>query len=133
VEERDAARPRRWVPVALGGFLVFIFPWTLYLAYSLPAEHVTPHWSLAWAGFDLLEAAGAGATLLALLRRSPLLPVVAAATGALLLCDAWFDVVTSRPGGELAWSATTAALAELPLAGLCFWLAASGSRRYRAT
>src|SRR5207248_362085 len=45
------------------------------------------------------------------------------AEGTLLLCDAWFDTVTSQPGWELAWAAAEALVAELPLAAFCFWIA----------
>lgn len=112
----------------LAAFVVAIVLWTLYLSFPLPAHHVTPHWDVAWAGFDLLEAGGAVAMLVALLRSSPRLPIVAAATGALLVCDAWFDVVTSSPGHELAWSLGTALGAELPLAAICFWVATDAER-----
>jgi hypothetical protein len=37
----------------------------------------------------------------------------------MLLCDAWFDIVSSEGGGEM-WEAVGEALAgELPLAALC--------------
>jgi len=49
--------------------------------------------------------------------------VLASIAGTLLVCDAWFDVVTAEPGGELAWALVFALLAELPLAALCFWVA----------
>jgi len=59
----------------LGLVVVGLLPWTAYLSTSLPGEHVTQHWDLAWAGFDLFEAALLAATLLALIRRWPWLPV----------------------------------------------------------
>ena len=50
----------------------------------------------------------------------------AAATGALLLADAWFDVVTAG-GGRDRWAAVVLAVcAEIPLAILCFALARPG-------
>ena len=39
------------------------------------------------------------------------------------MCDAWFDLVTAEPGGELKWALVSALLAELPLAALCYWIA----------
>ena len=39
-------------------------------------------------------------------------------TAAMLLCDAWFDVVTSGPGERLE-AILLAALAELPLGAVC--------------
>src|SRR6185312_7456761 len=74
-------------------------------------------------GFDVFEAAALTATLLALVRRSARLPVFAAIAGTALLSDAWFDVLTSSPGRDRGWALTEAALGELPLAALCYWLA----------
>jgi hypothetical protein len=56
-------------------------------------------------------------------RRSPYAEVTATITGTLLVCDAWFDVLTSRGTSDIAQAAASAALIELPLAGLCFWMA----------
>jgi hypothetical protein len=107
---------------------IALFPWTAYLSATLPGEHVTHHWDLAWAGFDLFEAVAIAATLVALARRSPRLPVVAAAAGTALLSDAWFDLITAEPGRELRWAVVEAVAAELPLAALCFWISLDSTR-----
>ena len=114
---------RHWLMLLLALVVVGLIPWTAYLSTSLPGEHVTHHWDLAWAGFDLFEAALLAATLLALIRKRPWLPVVAAAAGSALLFDMWFDLITAEPGRELRWAVAEAVLAEVPLAALCFWLA----------
>jgi hypothetical protein len=44
-------------------------------------------------------------------------------TGTLLVCDAWFDVLTSRGLPGIAQAASLALFVELPLAALCFWMA----------
>jgi hypothetical protein len=118
---------RHWLMLLLALVVVGLLPWTAYLSTSLPGEHVTHHWDLAWAGFDLFEAALLAATLLALIRRWPWLPVIAAAAGSALLCDMWFDVITAEPGRELFWAVVEAVVAEAPLAALCFWLAAESA------
>ena len=59
----------------------------------------------------------------AALRRSRLLPIAGSATGALLVADAWFDVLTSSGGRDIAEAVAMSVLAELPLAFVCFWLA----------
>ena len=46
-------------------------------------------------------------------------------TGTLLVCDAWFDVLTSRGVSDIAQAAAAALLIELPLAALCFWMASN--------
>jgi hypothetical protein len=40
----------------------------------------------------------------------------------MLVCDAWFDVVTSHSGGEMWEAIAEAALAELPLAAVCAFI-----------
>ena len=72
----------------------------------------------------IAEDAGAvAATVYGLVRLSDNLPIFASIAGTLLLCDAWFDMLTSQPGIELAWAAVEALVAELPLAAFCFWIA----------
>jgi hypothetical protein len=44
------------------------------------------------------------------------------------VCDAWFDVLTSRTTAEIVQAALEAALVELPLATLCFWMATNLAR-----
>lgn len=109
----------RWVTRLLGLVAVGLVPWTLYLTFSLPSRHVTFHYDLAWVGFDVGLAASFGVTAWAALRGSQWLVPLAAMTGTMLVCDAWFDVVTSQPGTELLEAVAEAALAELPLAALC--------------
>ncbi len=49
-------------------------------------------------------------------------------TGTLLVCDAWFDVLTTRARSEVVVAGFEAALVELPLAVLCFWMATNLAR-----
>ena len=49
----------------------------------------------------------------------------------MLLCDAWFDVVTSGGGVERAEAVVEATFAELPLAVLC-WLIVYDTERAHA-
>jgi hypothetical protein len=100
-----------------------LLPWTLWLGLSLPSRKVAEHWDLAWVGFDLVLAASLLATAAALVRRSPLLEAFAAATGALLVADAWFDIVTASTVRERWFAVGLALVGELPLALLCFVLA----------
>jgi hypothetical protein len=116
-------RARLWLLFVLGGLAIALFPWTAYLSATLPSEHVTHHWQVAWTGFDLFEASALVATVVALLRRSVFVTVFASVAGTALLCDAWFDLVTAQPGRELGWALLFALVGELPLAALCFWIA----------
>jgi hypothetical protein len=102
---------------------VGLLPWTLWLGLSLPSRKLAEHWDLAWVGFDLVLAASLLATAFTLVQHSPLLEAFAAATGALLLADAWFDIVTASSTKERWFAVGLALVGELPLAGVCFGLA----------
>lgn len=112
-----------WVFAALAALMV---PWTAYLFVALPRSQRAAHFDLAWGGFDLGLVALLAATATAAVRRSRWLAVAATATATMLVVDAWFDVMTSpRPRALLA-AVAMALLVELPLAGVCVWLAVSG-------
>jgi hypothetical protein len=119
VEETVRIRPARWVTLLLGLVAIGLVPWTLYLTFTLPSRHVTLHYDLAWVGFDVALACTFAATTLAALRRSHWLVPLAAVTATMLVCDAWFDIVTSQGGGEMWEAVAEAVFAELPLAALC--------------
>ncbi|WP_328326371.1 MULTISPECIES: hypothetical protein [unclassified Streptomyces] len=101
-----------------------LVPWMFVLAKTLPRTTEVSNWSTAWVGLDALLAIGLGGTGILLRRQDPRASAAAAATGALLLVDAWFDVTTSAPGPELTTAVTLAVCAELPLAAICAVLAA---------
>src|SRR5919204_1414170 len=100
-----------------------LIPWTIWLTLSLPAHHETENWKTVWAGFDIAEAAALIATAATALRRSPWLAPTAAITGTLLCVDAWFDITLEAGGRHLLAAVLEAALVELPLAAICFWVA----------
>lgn len=107
---------RAWLGVMIGGTVVLI-PWIVYLAFALPQDYVVHDWSLTWASFDLLLLIFMAATVALGLLRRQLLVLAAFATGVLLICDAWFDIMTAGPN-DVWLSVLTAALGELPLAVL---------------
>ncbi len=111
---------RRWVAGLLGGVAVVLLPWALLLDFELPSRHLSRHWDLAWTGFDIALAATLLAAAIAALRSSHRLEQLATAAGTMLLCDAWFDVLTASTGTERMVAIVLALAAELPLAVLCF-------------
>lgn len=117
--EEIPIRPARWATLLLGLVAVGLVPWTLFLTFTLPSRHVTLHYDLAWVGFDVALACAFAATALSALRRSHWLVPMAAVTATMLCCDAWFDIVTSRGGGEMWEAVAEAVFVELPLAALC--------------
>ena len=105
-------RLRLWVSVAAAIALV---PWIAYLVLTLPQNYVAHNWRATWVGFDILLLVFMVATAVLGLLHRHLLTVVAFTTAVLLICDAWFDVMTAGPGDK--WVAVlTAVLGELPLA-----------------
>jgi hypothetical protein len=119
LEDTIRVRPARWVTLLLGLVAIAMVPWALYLTFTLPSRHVTIHYDLAWVGFDVALACAFAATAIAAIRRSHWLVPLAAVTGTMLVCDAWFDIVTSHSGGEMWEAVAEAVFAELPLAALC--------------
>jgi len=118
----DNARLVRWAGPAFALFSLALLPWTAYLAYSLPSRQVSPHYAIAWAGFDVILLVVLAGTAYFALRRSRYLATAAASAATLLVVDAWFDITTSPPGGQLMEAIVLAVLVELPLASLCVWL-----------
>jgi hypothetical protein len=114
---------RDWIVPVFGAIGLLLVPWTIWLSASLPPDHLTRRWDVAWAGFDIGLAVCFAGTAAAAWRRSPWVAAFAAATGTLLLADAWFDVVLESRGAELKAAIVEAVFAELPVAGLCFWIA----------
>jgi hypothetical protein len=112
----------RWTRLLLGLVAVGLVPWILYLTFTLPSRHVTLHYDLAWVGFDVGLLASFAATARAAFRGSRWLVPLAAVTGTMLCCDAWFDIVTSHGGNEIWQAVAEAALAELPLAAVCAFI-----------
>jgi hypothetical protein len=117
-----------WIAPALLVCAVVLIPWTALLFATLPRHYVANHWRLAWGGFDVGLGAALAATAVMVARRSAFAEVTATITGTLLCCDAWFDVLTSRGASDIAQAVASAALIELPLAALCFWMARNLAR-----
>ncbi|MBA3843824.1 MAG: hypothetical protein H0X39_14630 [Actinobacteria bacterium] len=114
---------RQWVIVVFGALGIGLLPWTIWLSSNLRPHHVTESWDIAWSGFDSGLALLFVLTAIAAYRRSPWVGALSAATGTMLLTDAWFDVVLESHADELYRSLLLAILVELPLAVFCFWIA----------
>jgi hypothetical protein len=107
-------RIRSWLTLSAA---IALIPWIVYLALSLPANYPAQNWRATWVGFDILLLIFMIATAALGFVRHHWLTLFAFTTGILLICDAWFDVMTARRG-DVFVSVLTAALGELPLAAV---------------
>lgn len=114
---------RRLIAPFFGLAGLVLIPWTIYLTFSLPSHHETADWQTVWGGFDVAEALALIGVAIMALRRSPWIEVLAAVAGTLLVTDAWFDITLEWGGKHMVSSIMEAALVELPLAAICFWVA----------
>jgi hypothetical protein len=112
-----------WIAPAFVLCALVLVPWTGYLFGALPPHYTANHWAIAWGGFDIGLALALASTAILIVRRSPFAEVTATVTGTLLVCDAWFDVLTSRGTSAVVQATVEAVFVELPLAALCFWIA----------
>jgi hypothetical protein len=115
--ESVLVRVRRVRLVLMAGAIVGLIPWTVYLAMTLPDKNIAHNWPATWVGFDVLLLVFLAATAVLGLLRRQLLVITAFTTGILLICDAWFDVMTAAPADR--WlSVLTAVVGEVPLAAI---------------
>ncbi|WP_369393310.1 hypothetical protein AB5J72_41500 [Streptomyces sp. CG1] len=114
----------RWVGPLYLTLSTILLPWIIYLSHTLPQRQLSGHYRMAWVGFDIFllgQLARTGAYALRPHWRGRV-PPHAAASAAMLCVDAWFDTTTST-SSDLPISIALALAVELPLAGLCWWLA----------
>jgi hypothetical protein len=98
----------------IAGSIVMV-PWLVYLSMTLPENYVAHNWTATWVGFDILLMAFMVATAVLGYLRRQLLLLAAFTSGVLLICDAWFDLMTAGPK-DLKLSLITALGIEVPLA-----------------
>ncbi|HEY9303685.1 MAG TPA: hypothetical protein VIO95_05280 [Mycobacterium sp.] len=110
-----AKRMRRNRLTLMVGGVIALIPWMIYLGLTLPTNYVAHNWPATWIGFDCVLVAFMIATAVLGLLRRQLVLLAAFTTGVLLICDAWFDVMTADPS-QLRVSVLTAALGNLPVA-----------------
>jgi hypothetical protein len=113
---RVMERIRRWRLVLILLCVAALIPWTVYLAVTLPNRYEARNWVATWVGFDIVLTIMLLLTAIFGYRQRQLLFPTAFASGVLLLCDAWFDVLTSHPGSDRLQALLSAAVIELPLA-----------------
>jgi len=129
VEHKQVTLPvPRWLGPLAVACAVGIIPWIVYLALTLPARQRAVDYDVAWVGYDAAMAAVLAALAYCAQRRKTATGPVAAVAATLLLVDAWFDIVTTQGGQQLAFAIASAVLLEIPLAILCIWVAVNAER-----
>ena len=113
--------PARWLPIVLAVAALALVPTLVVVLTVIPGVQTAHHLKIAWTGLDVFEVVALATTGLALQRRSAMTAVPATITGALLVCDAWINIVPAT--GAAFYEAVAMAFVELPLAGLSFWVA----------
>jgi hypothetical protein len=98
-------------------------PWVIFLAVTLPGHATFAHYRGAWVGFDAAVVLVLALTGFMAWRGWPYVALSATAAATTLLVDAWFDVMTTPRGHGLLLSWALAVVVELPLAGICLWIA----------
>ncbi|HEX2904883.1 MAG TPA: hypothetical protein VHO01_15630 [Jatrophihabitans sp.] len=118
----DESRAVRWAGPFFALCAALLVPWIVVIFVTLPSRQLSPNYDIAWAGFDVLLCAALASTAITTLRRSRLLAIAAGWASALLVTDAWFDVLTSPAGSGRVEAVIMAVVVELPLAAICLWL-----------
>jgi hypothetical protein len=101
---------------------MFLVPWTIFLGLTLPPKYDARHWGLLWTGFDAALIAVLLLAAWAARYRRQILAAISIVAGTLLICDAWFDMVTSFGNRDDWLTLLTGFGGELPLGIFFFWL-----------
>jgi hypothetical protein len=114
---RPRTRSRVLAAVLVAAALTAILAWTGSRSAHIPVANAY-HLKATWMTLDVAEAVTLLATAAALRWRPAIVPPVAAAAGALLCCDVWFNVVAAV--GEARTQAVQLAFVSVPLAVAAF-------------
>jgi hypothetical protein len=107
---------RQWFALFLSLCCFGLIPWTIGLSLTLPRHYVAGNWGIAWTGFDVILLSFLSITAWALWKQYQIVVPASIVTSILLVCDAWFDILTANGRSDLVVSIALAFAAELPLA-----------------
>jgi hypothetical protein len=117
----------RWLPIVLVIAALGLIPSLAIALIVSPDMRIEHHLKIAWTGLDVFELVAMAVTGLELHRRSASVVVPVTITGALLLCDAWINIIPVQ--GATRMQAIAFAFLEVPLAILSLWIALQVSWR----
>jgi hypothetical protein len=98
-EIKDIYLPK-WASVVYALLGIALIPWIILLAEYLPTKHIAQHWDSLWVGFDIMILLAIILTVYYVITKKIWVIISASALGTLLIIDAWFDILTARPGSE---------------------------------
>ena len=87
---------RRWFVRFLAVCCISLIPWTIGLGVSLPRTYIAANWRLLWTGFDVVLLVCLSVTAWGLWKQRQVVVPASIITSVLLLCDAWFDLLTAN-------------------------------------
>lgn len=116
-------RPRSLFLTIVIGASITLIPWIVFLAISLPKTYIVKQWTAVWTGFDIALLLTILACLWAALNRRQVLIIFAIMGATLLICDAWFDIMTASTNSDQWVSVASAAFGEIPFAILLLMVA----------
>lgn len=91
----------RWAVRLYVVLVIVLIPWILDLADYLPSSHLAHHWDTLWVGFDIIMLLTIIITLILAFKRRVWAAISGTALATLFIVDAWFDILTARPGKDL--------------------------------
>jgi len=109
----------KWAIILYSVLAIILIPWVFNLAQNLPTHHLVRHWDAMWVGFDIIMLITMAITICFVIKGRIWVIISATALGTLFIVDAWFDVLTARPGKDQNESLFFGAL-EIVLAILTF-------------
>ena len=111
----------KWASVLYGVLAIILVPWIITLAEYLPNRHLATHWDTLWVGFDAMILITMLVTVYFMVQKTVWVIVSGTALATLFIVDAWFDILTARPGREQQ-EAILFGVVELSLAILTYRL-----------
>ncbi len=121
---------RHKMAITFVGSAIVLVGWMVFLASTLHGRAVVSHWSTVWIGLDTMEALALATLGILLMRHDHRARTAATVAATLFGMDAWFDVMLSSSGGDLAQALLLAVVFEIPLAAACAGIARQTARWY---
>jgi hypothetical protein len=90
----------KWASILYSALALVLVPWIFNLAQNLPTRHVVRHWDAVWVGFDIIMLIAMAITIWFVIKKRIWVVISATALATLFVVDAWFDILTSRPGRQ---------------------------------